>query len=152
MSMSESNRYRKEHPDHIIDSNMLGKWKVQDDGSFIAKSRMVLIGWKDPMIYQLERRSPTPTQEAIMIMLQWLASNRFRGKLADLRQAFGQSYPTNRKIKLATKMPQGVHFEGVQEGQLLQVETELYGLVSGPSWLRASLSLDLGNIGYRKNP
>ena len=87
-----------------------------------------------------------------MIMLQWLASNRCRGKLADLRQAFGQSFPTNRKVRLATKIPHGVHFDGVEEGQLLRVDTELYGLVSGPSWLRASLSLDLETIGYQKNP
>ena len=42
---------------------MLDKWKLQDDGSLLAKSRNVLIGWKDPMIYQLERRAPTPTQD-----------------------------------------------------------------------------------------
>ena len=37
-------------------------------------------------------------------------------------------------------------------GQLLSVETEIYGLVSGPSWLRASLTVDLLAAGYRKNP
>ena len=36
--------------------------------------------------------------------------------------------------------------------QLLRVETEIYGLVSGPSWLRASLTVDLLAAGYVKNP
>ena len=36
--------------------------------------------------------------------------------------------------------------------QLLRVETEIYGLVSGPSWLRASLTVDLLAADYVKNP
>ena len=40
----------------------------------------------------------------------------------------------------------------VGPGQLLRVETEIYGLVSGPSWLRASLTVDLLAAGHVKNP
>ena len=36
--------------------------------------------------------------------------------------------------------------------QLLRVETEIYGLVSGPSSLRASLTVGLMAAGYVKNP
>ena len=68
MSLKESNYYRMNLSEHIILSNMLDKWKLQDDGTMLAKSRNVLIGWKDPMIYQLERSAPTPTQEGIMVM------------------------------------------------------------------------------------
>ena len=35
---------------------------------------------------------------------------------------------------------------------MLLVATEMYGLVSGPSWLRASLTVDLLAAGYVKNP
>ena len=56
------------------------------------------------------------------------------------------------KNKLATKLPPGVTHPKVGPGQLFRVETEIYGLVSGPSWLRASLTLDLLAAGYRKNP
>ena len=91
MTMKESDRYRRLFPEHIIPSNMLDKWKLQDDGTMLAKSRNVLIGWKDPMIYQLERRAPTPTQEGIMVMLQWLASFRVSGNISDLTNALGQS-------------------------------------------------------------
>ena len=117
----------------------------------LAKSRNVLIGWKDPMIYQLERRAPTPTQEAIMVLLQWLASFKVSGRISDLTNAFGQSRRTNRETKLATELPRGVKHPSVPQGCLLKVETELYGLVSGPSWLRASLSMDLQEAGYVKN-
>ena len=40
----------------------------------------------------------------------------------------------------------------VGPGQLLRVETEIYGLVSGPSWLRASLTVDLLAADLKKKP
>ena len=149
MSPEESDHFAKTTPENIIPTNMLDKWKLQDDGSVAAKSRSVLVGWKDPMIYQLERAAPTPTQEGIMVTLQWLASAKVTGRIADLTNAFGQARKTSRKNKLATKLPPGVTPK-VGPGQLLRVETEIYGLVSGPSWLRASLTVDLLAAGCRK--
>ena len=151
MSPEESDHFAKTTPENIIPTNMLDKWKLQDDGSVAAKSRSVLVGWKDPMIYQLERAAPTPTQEGIMVTLQWLASAKVTGRIADLTNAFGQARKTSRKNKLATKLPPGVTHPKVGPGQLLRVETEIYGLVSGPSWLRASLTVDLLAAGYKKN-
>ena len=104
------------------------------------------------MIYHLERAAPTPTQEGIMVTLQWLASANVTGRIADLTNAFGQARKTSRKNKLATKLPPGVTHPKVGPGQLLRVETEIYGLVSGPSWLRASMTVDMLAAGYVKNP
>ena len=101
----------------------------------------VLVGWKDPMIYQLERAAQTPMQEGIMVTLQLLASAKVTGRIADLTNAFGQARKTSRKNKLATKVPPGVTHPAVGPRQLLLVETEIYGLVSGPSWLRACLTV-----------
>ena len=131
---------------------MLDKWKLQDDGTVAAKSRSVLVGWKDPMIYQLERAAPTPTQEGIMLTLQWLVSAKVNGRMADLTNAFGQARKPSRKNKLATKLFLGVTHPKVGPRQLLRVETEICALVSGPSWLRASLTVDLLAAGCIKNP
>ena len=57
-----------------------------------------------------------------------------------------------KKNKLATQLAPGVTHPKVGPRQLLRVETEIYGLVSGPSWLRASLTVDLLAAGYVKNP
>ena len=62
MSSEESDHFAQTTPENIKPTNMLDKWKLQDDGTVTAKSRSVLVGWKDPMIYQLERAAPTPTQ------------------------------------------------------------------------------------------
>ena len=50
MSPEESDHFARTTPENIIPTNMLDKWKLQDDGSVAAKSRSVLVGWKDPMI------------------------------------------------------------------------------------------------------
>ena len=154
MSPEESDHFAKTTPENIIPTNMLDKWKLQDDGSVAAKSRSVLVGWKDPMTYQLEREleraAPIPTQEGIMVTLQWLASAKVTGRILDLTNAFGQARKTSRKNKLATKLPPGVTHPKVGPRQLVRVETEIYGLVSGPSLLRASLTVDLWAAGYEK--
>ena len=103
VSPAESDHFAKTTPENIIPTNMLDKWKRQDDSTVAAKSRSVLVGWKDPMIYQLERAAPTPTQEGIMMTLQWLASAKVTGRIADLTNAFGQARKTSRKNKLATR-------------------------------------------------
>ena len=142
----------RQPPENIIPSNMLDTWKRQDDGTVKAMSRCLSISWKDPMLYLLELAAPTPTQEAIMVTLQWLASAKVSGHVTDLTNAFfDQARKTSRKNKLATKLPSGVTHPAVGPGQLL-VETEIYGLVSGPSWVRASLTVDLLAAGYVKNP
>ena len=51
MSPEESDHFSETTLENIIPTNMLDKWKLQDDGSVAAKSRSVLVGWKDPMIY-----------------------------------------------------------------------------------------------------
>ena len=107
MSSEESDHFAKTNLENIIPINMLDKWNLQDDGSVVAKSRSVLVGCKDPMIYQLERAAPTPTQEGIMVTLQWLASAKVTGRIAYLTDAFGQARKTSRK----TNLPRNCHQE-----------------------------------------
>ena len=58
LSPEESDHFAKTTPENIILTNMLDKWELQDDGSVAAKSRSVLVGWKNRMIYQFERAAP----------------------------------------------------------------------------------------------
>ena len=94
--MRNSDHFAKTTRDNIIPTNVLDKWKLQDDGTVAAKSRSVLLGWKDPMIYQSERAAPTPTQEGVTVTLQWLASAKVSGRITDLTNAFGQARKTSR--------------------------------------------------------
>ena len=95
MSPEERDHFAKTTPENIIPTNTLDKWKL------------VLVGWKDPMIDQLERAAPTPTQEGIMVTLQWLASAKVTGRIADLTNAFGQVRKTSRKKQTCHKTATG---------------------------------------------
>ena len=50
-------------PDYVLPSRFVDRWKPQDDGGVSAKARLVILGFKDPHVLQLERSAPTPTNE-----------------------------------------------------------------------------------------
>jgi len=150
LSVHDSNRFREKHPEHVIPSMFIDRWKPTDDGGRKAKSRLVVLGWKDPEIYNIDRTAPTPTQEALMLMLQWTASEGYDAYSSDLKNAFGQALETTRKQKLACSQPPG-GIPGLAAGQILRCDTEVYGLVSGPAWLRATLLVEFRNMAYIQN-
>ena len=86
-------------------------------GTVKAKSSIVLVGWKDPLVYQLERAAPTPTQEAIMVTLQWLASAKVCGKVTDMTTHLVSHARRPAKNKLAKTLPQRVTHPSVGPGR-----------------------------------
>ena len=86
--------------------------------------------------------------------MQILASLKRQAISSDIKNAFGQSMKTTRQQPIAASLPQGMAEAGydLDPRQLLLCETEVYGLISGPSWLRQSLVNNLEGLGYVKNP
>eukprot|EP00973_Karenia_brevis_P078004 10834790-Karenia_brevis.AAC.1 len=64
MSLRESIVFRQNHPDYVLPSRWVERWKGTDEGLVKAKARLVVLGFKDPNVLQLERSAPTPTNEA----------------------------------------------------------------------------------------
>ena len=60
----------------MLPSRFVDRWKPTDEGGTKAKRRIVILGFKDPHVLQLERSAPTPTKEAFTIVLQVLASQQ----------------------------------------------------------------------------
>jgi len=137
-----------------LPSRFVEKWKRTDDGGTKAKRRLVILGFKDPHVLQLERSAPTPTHEAFTTTLQGFASLKRAATSSDIRNAFGQSRKTTRQQRIAASLPPGLCDAGfdVDPRQLLMAETEVYGLISGPSWLRQTLVSDFESWGYQRNP
>jgi hypothetical protein len=50
LSVHDSDRFRRQHPEHVIPSMFIDRWKPTDDGGKKAKGRLVVLGWKDPKI------------------------------------------------------------------------------------------------------
>ena len=65
LDLATSRRLREEAADRCIPTDWVERWKPQDDGSQAAKSRIVILGWKDPCLHDLPRSAPTPTCEGV---------------------------------------------------------------------------------------
>ena len=76
LSLEDSLKFREEFPECVLPSRWVDRWKATDEGGFIAKSRLVILGFKDPQVFQLERSSPTPTNEGFTTTLQICASRQ----------------------------------------------------------------------------
>jgi len=154
LSVEESIEFRRKYPDCVLPSRWVDRYKATDEGGVDAKSRIVILGFKDPQVLQLERSAPTPTHEAFMTVMQSLASTRRSAWSSDIRNAFAQSRKTTRTQPIAASLPTGMAEAGfdLDPRQLLLCETEVYGLISGPSWLRQSLVCDFEQLGYVRNP
>lgn len=151
LSVAESRRFGDKYGDQqILPTLFTEKYKLQDDGSCIEKSRFCYVGWKDPQILQIERSASTPTAEGESAVLQTLASRKWRGKSKGVRQAFGHSNKSNRAKPIAGRQPPG-GIEGLQAEQLILAETECYGLVGGPSWWRTTLVDAALALGMKQN-
>jgi len=135
-----------------LPSQWVERWKEADSGGSKAKSRLVVLGWKGPDVFELERSAPTPTNEGLAMGLQHMASMGWACTSSDVKNAFGQGMKDSRRQPLAMTLPLGTTYPGAQPGQLLLLRTEAYGLVSGPSWWRKSLVHTLKGLGYRENP
>ena len=170
LSLEESEKFRRENPEHVLNSRYVDRWKPTEAFSTLpenfdaegfkpeshpglaAKSRWCVVGWTDPHIHEIERTSPTPLTSSMYLFLQLAASRRWSAKVKDAKTAFLQSRPTTRKQKLCCRMPSDECFEGYNPKQLILLLTEVYGLVSGPAWWRRSLlEILVKELGYRVN-
>ena len=170
LSVPDSVKFLKDHPEHVLESKFVDRWKPSEKFGVLpsdyytpgfkphkhpglgAKSRWWVVGWQDPMIHEIERAAPTPLTSSMYIFLQICASRKWKARARDAKTAFLQSKPTTRKNKLCCFMPKDETFPGYDDRQLIQLETEVYGLVSGPAWWRRSfLEYMVANLHYRIN-
>ena len=170
LSLAESKQFLREHPNHVLTSRYVDRWKPtdalgvlpeeyghegfqpEDHGGLAPKSRWCVVGWKDPHIHQIERAAPTPLTSSMYLALQLSASRKWVAFGKDAKTAFLQSRPTTRVQKLACRMPTDEQFQGYHMDQLILLLTEVYGLVSGPAWWRRSLlEILVKELGYRVN-
>ena len=158
LSVEESRAFRKEFPDYVLQSRYVDRWKPDGDkfstlpqsygspdfeptannSGVSAKSRWCAVGWRDPLVHSIERSAPTPLSISICLFFQLSSTRRWAGRVKDAKTAFLQSLPTTRKRKLCCTMPNDWVFPNCTSEQLVMLETEVYGLVSGPAWWRKS--------------
>ena len=177
LTLEESREFRKRHPESILESRFVDRFKPldvkQEDLDKVKKaaietgqlaplelatdfsspkSRWCVVGWRDPLIHQIERSAPTPAGNAVNTVLQLAASRRWTTFVRDVKTAFLQSRPTDRATPLACTQPKDEPLPELHPEQLILLLTEVYGLVSGPAWWRSTFLQRTGKHGYRTCP
>ncbi|OLQ12867.1 hypothetical protein AK812_SmicGene3197 [Symbiodinium microadriaticum] len=154
LSLKESQEFERLHPDHTLPENFDAYDVTDEETRQVApKSRWTVVGWKDPEVHSIERSAPTPLSTSIYLAMQVSACRSWTGFVRDVKTAFLQGLPTTRKQKLAVRMPPCEHFPEYDAKQLILLLTEVYGLVSGPSWWRRSLlNVLIRELGYKLCP
>ena len=149
MDPAQADVIREKHRERVISSRLVLRWKETDTG-YKAKARWCVHGFKVPDIHETERSCPTPELSSINITLQILASTMSEGTLADGEKAFMQGDPSvGDEPSYATPPPEGL--PGVPEGELIRLDREVYGLVSGMSGWRSRIVSQLKEEGYEMN-
>ena len=110
-------------------------------------------GFSDPDIAFLNRTVPTPAQEDLMLALQIIASIQGEAGISDVSSAFGQSLKGLRgpnKRLFADPPPGGL--PGEDDDILIELLTEIYGLVSGPPGWRRTLLSKFKDLEFSRHP
>ena len=95
---------------------------------------------------------PTPETADVPLTLQVIASLRAAAWAADVKGAFTQSEKGQRKKPLyVNPPPEGIPGETDQD-LVIELLTEIYGLISGPPGWRKTLLAALKEFGFKNHP
>ena len=120
----------------------------------LAKARLVVQGFRDPDLEDLEVASPTLSKDSLPLILQMLASFRSELFIADIKGAFMSSRPLQREGgDLFAALPQTwLHPQEADPRQLLKIKVAWYGLNDGPREFYETLDHELSALGCQRLP
>ena len=160
---AEARKLRAQYANRIIPSRWHRQWKDMGDEfdnkpddpkvpkHLGAKSRWIIQGFHDPDIALLNRTVPTPATADVPLALQMLASIEATAWVGDIKSAFTQSLRGLRTERIFASPPT----EGIpgEEGDILiEILTEIYGMISGPPGWRQTLLTEFKNLEFRRHP
>ena len=108
----------------------------------MAKSRLCVLGFQDPDLTEVPRDSPTLSTASQALIMQWVASHKYRLISGDIKTAFRSGDEDVRNIFIAP--PDDVRqMLNVDHETVLRLRKAVYGLVNAPKkwWDRLKKSL-----------
>eukprot|EP00435_Cladocopium_sp_Y103_P033942 s1186_g8.t1 len=150
LSLEESLRIRREKPDLIVPTRWVRTNK--HDGlvgkEFLAKSRLVVQGFKDKSLGQYRRDAPTASAVAEAITLAVCAYHHFVLFAKDIKNAYFSGKSITREVYLDP--PRG-GLRGVQPGQLLRARKAIYGFAEVARLFWLALKEQLESDGWQES-
>ena len=127
-SLEETSQARARWPDRAMDTRWARTWKPDESkpSGRRAKARLIVKGFTDPDLLDVESHSPTLTREGLTTVLQSVCSHGHKLQFGDVQQAFNTLHPIKREQPLFVRMPPG----GVP-GESREVWVQLLKTVNG---------------------
>ena len=103
LSLEETAQARERWPDRAMET----RWAPDDSMPFgrRIKAHLIIKGFTDPDLLDIESQSPTLTREGLMIVLQSVCSHVHKLQFGDVQQAFNTGDPIKREQPLFVRMP-----------------------------------------------
>ena len=150
LSLEASREIRKSKADLIIPTRWVRTNKNDNifGAEFLAKSRLVVQGFKDRSLGQYRRDAPTASAIAESICLAVCANKRFLLFAKDIKNAYFSGKSMAREIYL--EPPKG-GLPDVAEGQLLQAKKAIYGFAEAARMFWLALKEHLQEDGWEES-
>ena len=107
LSLEETAQARARWPHRAMDPRWARTWKPDDSkpSGRRAKARLIIKGFTDPDLLDIESLSPTLTREGFMTVLQSVCSHGHKLHVGDVQQAFNTGDAIKREQPLFVRMP-----------------------------------------------
>ena len=107
LSLEETAQAQARWPDRAMDTSWPRTWKPDDSkpSGRRAKARLIIKGFTDPDLLDIESHSPTLTREGFMTVLQSVCSHGHKLQFGDVQRAFNTGDSIKRKQPLFVRMP-----------------------------------------------
>lgn len=145
------------NPEQILRSRWVLTWKpTEDDLGNIsgkkAKARLVVLGFQDPNLTEVQRDAPTLTKEGRSTILQMIASFQWELSSFDIKTAFLRG-KADEKNPLAMEPPPELRKKlQLQDNQVCQLVGNAYGRVDAPLLFFKELRKHLQELQFKVHP
>ena len=141
-------------PNRLMKSRWVLTFKaVENDENVVkAKARIVLLGFTDPDLGELETCAPTLTRRSRQLLLGLSMHRRWHQVKADAKSAFLQGGPTqNKRDIFIVPVPELAQELGIPPGESAKLLRAAYGLVSAPKeWFNEVHETLVAKCGLRR--
>ena len=132
LSLEEAAQAQARWSDRAMNTRCARTWKLDDSkpSGRRAKVRLIIKGFTDPDLLDIESHSSSLTREGFMTVLQSVCSHGRKLQFGDVQQAFNTGDPIKRKQPLFVRMPpDGISGESC--GVWVQLLKTVNGLADG---------------------
>ena len=145
---------RKLNPEQVLKSRWILTWKAPEEGESQprAKARLVVLGFQDPKLVEVLRDAPTLSREGRALVLQTIASKKFRLGSFDIKTAFLRGKADENNPLAMDPPPEFRRALNLKDSEVCQLLGNAYGRVDAPLLFYKELSKQLLRLGFTKHP